>query len=522
MSTGSGKNQNVVMIVTDELNINCLGCYGNSLVQTPNIDRLARSGVRFQEAYCTMPLCTPSRASMFTGTYPSTHKRFFVDQASHLGEEVPTLVSHLKNQGYTTALIGKNHCFNQSSLDRWFDVVEEYHHWGKERGEIRPGDEAVRDWRRHDKRPEFAKFAERGGGPVLGEGLIEEAEPFPPKLCMTSRIAEDTEAFLGRQGDEPFFLKYSFPDPHWPHTVCEPSYSMYSPEDIDELPGFKEVDWETHPFKHYIQSMVTGFDAYTEAQRKKLMAVYLGMVTFIDDAIGRLLEALERNGMMEDTLILFTADHGCFAGHFGMFGKTGGFYDSLVRIPLIAAGPGVVAGETSEAMISNIDFMPTILDWLGMETPAYSQGRSFESLFAKPRRSHREEIFAECGTLAVPPPAFPPECFDQENDQRTARGGWQWFIEYTTNGRSAMIKRDGWKYCYNHSDLEELYHTAVDPHELHNLADAEEHRLIKEPLKNRLIEWLLVEPNLPRPESSSAAELSASDRGSLPLAKVEI
>jgi arylsulfatase A-like enzyme len=122
----------------------------------------------------------------------------------------------------------------------------------------------------------------------------------------------------------------------------------------------------------------------------------------------------------------------------------------------------------------------------------------------------------------VPPPAFPPECFDQENDQRTARGGWQWFIEYTTNGRSAMIKRDGWKYCYNHSDLEELYHTAVDPHELHNLADAEEHRLIKEPLKNRLIEWLLVEPNLPRPESSSAAELSASDRGSLPLAKVEI
>lgn len=487
------ENKNVVLIVTDELNISCLGCYGNSLVKTPNIDRLAGMGIRFKEAYCTTPLCTPARVSMFTGQYPITHGKFFVDPSSHIGPEVPTMVGYLRERGYTTALIGKNHCFNHGFLDKWFDVVEEYHHWGKQRGEMRPSDQAVYDWRHSDKRPEFAKFAEKGGRTVLGEGLIEELEPFPPEQCMTFRIAEDAERFLLQEGDKPFFLKYSFPDPHWPHTVCEPYYSMYSPEDVESLPGYNEVDWETHPFKHYIQSMVTGFDQYTENQRKKLMAVYYGMVTFVDDAVGRLLDALEQNGMMDNTLILFTSDHGCFAGHFGLFGKTGGFYDSLMRIPLIAAGPGVAAGKSSEAMISSVDFLPTIMDWLGMETPVYSQGESFHHLFASPEKEHRSEVFGECGTLATPPPPFQKSEFHKENAVRTELDGWQWFIEYTAAGRSAMIKKNGWKYCYNQSDMEELYHTEEDPEEIINRVSDDHCREIKEALKNRLLEWLLVQ-----------------------------
>jgi arylsulfatase A-like enzyme len=489
------EKKNVIMIVADELNIACMGCYGDPLIKTPNIDRLARMGVRFTEAYCATPLCTPSRVSMFTGQYTSTHQRFFVDEASHIGAEVPTLVSKLKEQGYTTAMIGKNHCFNQSFLNRWFDVVEEYHHWGKERGEMRPSDQAVFDWRHNDKRPMFQNFAEKGGSTVLAEGLIDEPEPFPPEQCMTARIAEDAEAFLSQQGNKPFFMKYSFPDPHWPHVVCEPYFSMYPPEMFEELPGYNEVDWETHPFKHFIQSMVTGYDHYTESERKKIMGIYYGMITFIDESVGRLLDAIEANGMLDNTLILFTADHGCFAGHFGLFGKTGGFYDSLMRIPLIAAGPGVDKDTTSKAMISNVDFLPTILDWLGMEIPSYSQGLSFNHLFMDPGDSHRKEIFGECGRLSAPPPVFPISEFHVENIKRTETGGWQWFIEYTANGRSAMIKRDGWKYCYNHSDMEELYHSEMDPHELVNLVNDEKFRDVKDRLKNRLMEWLLVEPH---------------------------
>lgn len=483
------------MIVVDELNKLCLGCYGHGVVKTPNIDRLARMGMRFDEAYCVTPLCTPSRVSMFTGQYPSTHKRFFVDKGSHLGEQVPSMVSHLKERGYTTALIGKNHCFDQTFLDKWFDVVEEYHHWGKEQGEIRPSDKAVRDWRHSDKRPMFANFAERGGKTVLAEGLIEEPEPFPAEACMTARIAEDAEAFLSRQGDKPFFLKYSFPDPHWPHTVCEPYYSMYSSDDIDSLPGYKEIDWETHPFKHFIQAMATGFDGYTEDERKRILAIYYGMITFIDESIGRLLEALETNGMMNNSLILFTSDHGCFAGQFGLCGKTGGYYDSLIRIPLIIAGPGVERGTISQGMISNIDFLPTILEWLGVKVPDYSEGLSFNHLFHSPDDGHRDEIFAECGTLATPPPPFPISEYQRVNAERSATGGWQWFIEYVCDGRSAMIKKDGWKYCFNHSDMEELYDTNADPLELVNLTDDEGCRPFKDSLRTKLMEWLLVQPH---------------------------
>ncbi len=483
------------MIVTDELNISCLGCYGDPFIKTPNIDRIAKNGIRFDEAYCIMPLCTPSRVSMFTGQYPSTHKRFFVDEASHIGAEVPTLVSSLKERGYTTALIGKNHCFNQSFLDKWFDVIEEYHHWGKVRGEMRPSDQAVFDWRHNDKRPMFDKLEQRGGKMGMGEGLIEDPEPFPPEECMTFRIAEDTESFLSKQGDKPFFLKYSFPDPHWPITVCEPYYSMYSPDLFDKLPGYNEVDWERHPFKHFIQSMAAGFDQYSEHDRKRMLAIYYGMITFIDDAVGRLLDALEQNGLMDNTLIMFTSDHGCFAGHLGMLGKTGGFYDSLMRIPLIVSGPGVESGKTSSSMISNIDFLPTIHEWLGFEPPDYSQGIAFNHLFESPTSEHRTEVYAECGTLKAPPPPFPFSDFEAENNRRSAEIGWQWFVDYTTNGHSAMIKKDGWKYCFNHSDMEELYHTEVDPHELNNLADDGGCYKIKETLKNKLMEWLLVEPH---------------------------
>lgn len=485
---------NVLLIVADELAATALSCAGNPVVKTPNIDRLAESGIRFDQAYCTTPLCTPSRISMFTGLFPNAHQSFFVDEASHLAPGGPNLISTLHEQGYRTALIGKNHAFTESFLDTQFDHVEEYLHWGKCRGEIRPSDKAVWDWRHQDPRPRFAKFNSEGC--ILGEGLIEEAEPFQPEECMTGRIAEDMENFLSKQGEQPFFLHYSFPDPHWPLTVCEPYYSMYSEEQIDTLPGFHEIDWNTHPFKHFIQSKAAGFDEYSESDRKRQLAIYYGMVSFIDDAVGRLYKSLEENNLLDNTLLLFTSDHGAFAGQYGLLGKTGGFYDCLMKIPLLAAGPGVKAGAVSDAMISNADITPTILDLLGIPIYPACQGYSFAHLLKVPTAEHRQEIFAEVGIPVTPPDPFPPETYATEDAERTEERGWFWFVDYTTRGRSAMVRRrDGWKYCYNHADKEELYHLAEDPVELTNLADDPECRAIKDQLKSQLMEWLLVEPH---------------------------
>ncbi len=488
--------KNIVWIVVDELVASGLGCTGNSVVKTPHIDALSQRGMQFDEAYCVTPLCTPSRVSMFTGQCPHTHQRFFVDEASHVGPEVPTLVQLLKEQGYLTALIGKNHCFNGDFLKRWFDRVEEYHHWGKQRGEMRLADQAVYDWRHSDTRPGFAKFAQQGGNTVLGEGLIETPEPFPPEQCMTARIAEDAEDFLKNTGGRPFFMKYSFPDPHWPVTVCEPYYSMYSPDDIEALPGFHEIDWATHPFRHFVQSQACGLNELSEADRKRILAIYYGMITFIDDAVGRLMAALEEQGILDNTLVLFTADHGCFAGHFGLPGKTGAFYDSLVRIPLLLAGPDVPAGTHSRALVSNIDFMPTMLEYLGLPVPQTVGGRSFMPVINNPDLSHREEVFAECGIPERPPEPFPHREYAAENAVRSEEAGWFWFVDYTTKGRCAMIKRGDWKYCRYAFDTEELYNLKDDPYEIHNLAGAREHQAVRDELKSRLLDYLLHEPNV--------------------------
>lgn len=484
---------NIILITADELIYNGLGCTGNPIVQTPNIDSLASNGTIFQEAHCVSPLCTPSRISMFTGLYTHAHNKFFVDEASHLGPEKRTLISDLKENGYKTALIGKNHTFKGSFLDRWFDVVEEYHHWGKQRGEMRPGDQEVYDWRHNDKREQFAKFAEAGGNTVLGEGLIDEPEPFPEEQCMTHRIAEDASDFIKENADTPFFMKYSFPDPHWPTVVCEPYYSMYDPDSIEELPGFKEIDWNTHPFKHFIQSQACGFDEYTEDERKKIVAIYYGMITFIDKAVGTLIDSLEENGILNNTLIMFTSDHGCFAGHYGLVGKTGAFYESLLRIPLIVSGPGIQQNRTSDAQISNIDFMPTILEYANVPSSCYQQGKSFAHLFETPQGSHRDAIFAEACTPDIAPPPFDIGEYQAINKVRTEEDGWQWFIDYTTKGRSSMIRKDGWKYCFNSGDMEELYDLKNDPIELTNLATDPTFSAKKDELKSQLLSWLLDE-----------------------------
>jgi arylsulfatase A-like enzyme len=486
---------NIILITADEMIFDAMGCSGHRVVKTPNIDALAAGGVRFTEAFCCTPLCTPSRISMFTGRYPHAHQKFFVDQASHLEADQPSLISLLKAAGYRTGLIGKNHTFRPDFLDRWFDRVEEYHHWGKERGEMRESDRRVQAWRHHEPRERFAKFAQQGGAMVLGEGLIEGPEPFPEEECMTHRIGEDACDFIAHSSGQPFFLKLSYPDPHWPTTVCEPYYSMYAENPDVELPGYPEIDWSEHPFKHFIQSRAAGFDAYTEAERKRILATYYGMITFIDRSIGQVMEALDQAGERNNTIVVFTSDHGCFAGHFGLVGKTGGFYDSLIRIPLIVAGPGVKKGAVSRAQISNVDFCPTLLECAGIGVPAWCQGKSFAAQLADPSLPHRDAIFAEVGTPDPAPAPFPREDYDEIGLRRTEDEGWFWFVDYTTKGRSAMVRKDGWKYCYNQGDREELYDLNNDPLESFNCIDDPKSAAIKESLRRRLMDWLLVEPH---------------------------
>ncbi len=484
-----GKKKNLIVIMTDEHRYDSLACMGHPIVKTPHIDSLAKGNFIFENAYCVSPLCVPSRVSFFTGQY--VHRTRSVSNAMkcHIGLAQASFIRILKENGYKVGLAGKNHAFTDEYLGKWFDYREEYGHHGKTHGTITETDKKIAEWRRTEKR--FKDISAQKSYGIM-EGLVQEPEPFAEEYCISHRIAEDGIRFVEENRDNPFFLYFSFPDPHWPNVVCEPYYSMYNPEDI-KLEAL-DIDWDEHPFKHYVQSQAYDYPAYSEADIKRILATYYGQISFIDKAVGMLLSRIKELGLEEDTLVVFTADHGNFGGRYGLVGKTGGFYEVLVKIPLIMKIPGMQGNTVVKAQISNIDIMPTIFECLDLPLVEGVQGKSFFDIIMRQKASHRDEVYAELGTPEFPPPVMSKEEFRVYQKERLKKDGIFWFIDYTTRGRAAMLKKGNWKYCYYVGDREELYNLKDDPWEMINLANNKLYRNQKEELKNHLLDWILTEP----------------------------
>lgn len=493
--TSQQKKKNIILITVDEWRWDHFGFAGHSHVKTPNIDALAQSGFVFNEAHCVSPICVPSRVSMFTGQYVNTNGSVFFRRQDHVNlTRGSDFIEELHRDGYALGIAGKNHAFSDDYFEKYFCYREEYGHWGKEYGHLTEGDRHVIEFRNNEFRPYFLARAE--GETRLLEGLIDEAEPFPEEWCMNHRIADDAISYLELKKNEPFFLYYSFPDPHWPTVVCEPYHSMVDSTSIHEVECM-DIDWERHPFAHYVQSKVNGFENYTVEERQRMVAIYFGMIHAIDKSVGRLLDRLDELGLTEDTIVVFTADHGNFAGRYGLVGKTKGFCDALVKIPLIVKSSDLPAGR-SDALVSNIDIFPTLFELLGMPLPRSSQGESLLGLIRGERDEHRQEVFAELGMPGDPPsPVRNTLDFEEFRDECELKLGARWFLNYTVKGRCAMIKTKKWKYCFYVGDMEELYDLQNDPLEVHNLCEDEKHKTTLLDLKNRLLSWILTQPHLP-------------------------
>jgi arylsulfatase A-like enzyme len=457
---------------------------GHPIIQTPNLDRLAARGALFENAFCCSPLCVPSRVGFFTGQYVHRTNCTGFEPEHHISDW--SFLNELKREGDVLGLSGKNHAFHDDYLAEHFSYREEYAHWGKSRGDIRDADRDISRWMT------TAGPGNRTPEGRLMEGLVGSPLPFAQEQCPTWRIAEDAIGFVSANKNQPFFLHCSFPEPHFPNTVCEPYYSMYSSDRV-ELEA-TDINWSGHPFAHYVQSQSSGYDAYSDEERREILSIYLGQITLIDKAIGALLDSIRHSGIEDCTIVVFASDHGDFGGRFGLVGKTKAFYEPLIRIPLIVAIPGRPDGQRISASVSNIDVMPTIADFLGLGSTDRVQGKSFLPLIDGNTQTHRDTIYAEVGTPEPPPPPMPIAEFPTYNSKRKARDGVFWFIEYTTRGRAAMIRKDNWKYCFYTGDTDELYNIADDPLELHNLADVSEHSARKEQLRAALLEWTLSAP----------------------------
>ena len=369
----SDEKPNILFIMTDQHNARCLGCAGEPVLRTPSIDRLAAEGVHCTSAYGNSAHCGPSRVSFLTGMYEHTHRR-------HRNEEEPpmdlaSLPVQLRRHGYHTVTIGKGHIgvdwprahFDDCRFSFMTDAL--------------PGDPLSVAYFKHLVDHGVAdKFDQAGKYYFSDPDKPMPISDLPAEHSLENWTGDETVRYLRRRDPaKPFFAFVSFDRPHEPLILQEELARAYDPEDV-QLPASVEDTFET---KSDLQKAAgRGELSYpchpTQAALRRMLARYYAIITHIDEQVGKICAELEAQGILDDTIIIFTADHGGFAGEHGFFGKNLGFYESIHKIPYIMRYPrGLPAGERFDGFIESVDMVPTLAELVGIDAPITAQGRSF-------------------------------------------------------------------------------------------------------------------------------------------------
>ncbi len=375
MSVQSQSRPNVLFLFADQFNADCLSFMGHPMVKTPNLDALALRGASFNNMYACSAICGPSRTSFFTGTYVRTHGQFMND--GDLPRAWPSLLTETGKAGYMRVQTGKNHLPHAIAKD--FDVMwssVSHQRLLKAKGDV------------------FKPSA------TFNQHFHSAVWPFPEASHRGVWTAQKTIDFLDSSvsKERPFFAWTSFAPPHSPHTPPESLDDLYDP---DAVP----IDWDL--YRRFENSRMMNRPRVEDFWKvgcvrhdvrifQKAVCRYLALITLVDREIGRILTALQDNGLADDTLVVFTADHGDFAGQYGQLGKNVPAYDPLIRIPFIYYDPAEpMHGRVVEGMYQNIDLMPTLLERLGLQTPPTCQGVSLLPAMKGCAGSSRDAVFSE-------------------------------------------------------------------------------------------------------------------------------
>lgn len=428
---------NILFISTDQQHYTALGAI-NPKIRTPALDRLAREGTRFERAYCPNPTCSPTRASLITGQYPSMHGCWAI--GVKLPEDVPTVGDLFQQNGYESILIGKAHFQPLKSepgsesiechptlrdLDFWrgfhgpwygFNHIEiarmhanehlvgqHYAIWMEEKG--------LTNWRDY-----FQPWPPSPDDKYKGPYYVRDSLTWdlPEEYHHTHWIGERTIANIERSLEQgkPFFLWSSFFDPHPPYVVPEPWASLYDPDEMepghfvegefDDMPPHFARTREPNPdYSDYAEpggQALHGFHSHlhTEAEIRRSMAAYYGMTSLIDYEIGRILDYLNQAGIADNTLVVFTSDHGHFLGQHGLIAKGAFHYEDLLRVPMIVRYPGhVPAGAVSYTLQSLVDYPQTWLAAVDIDAPGVMQGVDQLPVWRGEEESVRDHVLVE-------------------------------------------------------------------------------------------------------------------------------
>jgi len=361
------RRPNVLLIMADDLN-NDLGAYGNRLVRTPHIDRLAARGVRFDRAYNQYPLCNPSRASLLTGLRPDTIRIYdLVTEFRKSRPDVVTLPQMFQRNGYVSARVGKiYHYGNPGDIGTsGLDDPPSWNHVVNPRG--------------IDK-DEEARVTNYTPGRGLGSALAFYASPAPDEQHTDGKVATETIALLEQHKDRPFFIAAGFYRPHCPFIAPRKYFDMY-PLDRIPAPAFSKEQLTQVPAAA-LWTNPPNWDL-TEQQQRETIRAYYASISFLDAQVGRLVDALERLRLADHTIVIFLSDHGYNLGEHGQWMKQS-LFEPSARAPMIIAGPGVSKGRASSRTVEFIDLYPTLGDLAGIAAPTALEGRSLTPLLRNP------------------------------------------------------------------------------------------------------------------------------------------
>jgi arylsulfatase A-like enzyme len=386
-----------------------------------------------------------------------------------------------KEAGYHTGLIGKNHCFNRPDDLALFDTWCQISHTGRTKDEATKGMEWFRSLESID-----AAHAVRRDMPVCNPRFAYATTDFPIEDYSSGLVAGQTVRFLEKHQADPFALWVSFPDPHEPWEVPA-RYAEMFPRDRIELPPWREDEFTdgTAPERNRVLYEMLGVREDSEEDLYGAMGTYHAMIRFIDDGIGRILDAVERLGLSDNTAIVFCSDHGDFMGEHAMQCKGGVFYDCLTRVPLVVSCPGrIPEGTIDESMASLIDIVPTLFTLQGIDVPDSMHGKPLPGATDCPPR---DAAFSEYGAGAPPFRMSDLEELEKPWGRKTLIESLHW---REAEGRRKMVRTVNWKYVHDPmGDRDELYDLVNDPWELTNVIDDSAHASMLAEMRLRLADW---------------------------------
>ena len=458
--------KNVLFLLSDQHRPSSVGHLHDSLARTPHIDSLSATGMRFSNAYCSNPVCTPSRASILTGLYTHNHRTW--SNATPWPFEIRTVAHHFSRAGYVSGLIGKMHFVDAQT--HGFDYRLDFNDWYQYLGpKTKLYAEELSRANSGSGMPQIDDLWRDYGDPWQGHRTLDDRKGFvhvgrasliPERDHFESFVSRESIRFLKRfSGQHPFFLIASYLKPHDPFMPPERHARMFRAEDMRLPDTYGKVDLAKVPeeIRRRIERDQPNPEIKDAAHARQRIAMYYGNVAFLDECIGGVLTTLKELGLEEDTVVVYSSDHGEMLGEHGLWQKFV-FYEPSAGVPLIFRVPSMTrGGSVCQAPVSQVSLVATLLELCGLPVPSGLDGDSIVPFLREPERPAVKPVYSE-------------------------------FALRTKNAK-AMIRRGDWKYCHYASDTPELYNLGDDPKEMTNLAHDGAWRGKMDEMKSELLGW---------------------------------